>query len=190
MKAKQNRNNVVTGKVRVLYTHLDAPYGEENPKYSIDILISKDSTDGTIEAVRAAVDDAIAYGKEKKWGKGSNLKMLAIPVRDGDDPDDFRSEPPPAAAGHWVIRAKSANRPGIVDAQLQPVLNPMEVYRGSYVRVSMSSFAYDAKGNKGVSFHLNNVQFFDEGEPIGSGFENPESVFEAVQASGFADLLS
>ena len=61
----------------------------------------------------------------------------------------------------------SKTRPGIVDEDLNAVLDPTQVYSGCYARVSINAFPYSNSGNKGISFGLNNVQFLQDGEPLG-----------------------
>jgi hypothetical protein len=78
------------------------------------------------------------------------------------------------------MNLKSRTRPGVVDKQLQAITNPNEFVSGDYCRVSMSGFAYDKTGNRGVSFSLNNIQVLDKGEPL-SGKTRPENDFEAIE---------
>ena len=56
------------------------------------------------------------------------LKMLKTPLRDGDEerPDD------PAYADSYFINANSATKPGVVDADCQPILDTSELYSGIY----------------------------------------------------------
>ena len=57
--------------------------------------------------------------------------------------------------------------PGTDKPELIPAEKISEVlYAGAQVRASLNAFAYDTKGNKGVSFALNNVQKLGEGERL------------------------
>ena len=51
---------------------------------------------------------------------------------------------------------------------MQVVTDPDRFYAGCWARASVRAHAYDTKGNKGVSFYLNNLQFVGDDEPLGS----------------------
>ena len=94
------------------------------------------------------------------------------PLRDGDveRPDD------PAYANAYFINANSATAPGIVDADLNPVLTRSEVYSGVYGRASITLYAFNSNGNRGIACGLNNLQLIRAGEPLG-GKASAESDF-------------
>jgi hypothetical protein len=71
-------------------------------------------------------------------------------------------------------------RPGIVDANLQEIISEDDFYSGCYARATLTAFAYDKLGNKGVAFGLQNIQKLKDGEHL-SGRKNAESDFEAVE---------
>lgn len=163
---------VVTGEARMSYAHLTEPYAFEEgqePKYSVTILIPKGDK-ATMARVKAAQDAAIEQGKQTKWhGKvPSNLRRA---VKDGDEMDA------PECQGCWVIRASSRTKPGIVDANLNPIIDAGEVYSGCYGRFSINFYPYSAVGNNGISAGLNNVQKTRDGESLG-GFTRPEDDFD------------
>ena len=78
------------------------------------------------------------------------------------------------------MSVSSSTRPGIVDRNVQPILDSTEVYSGCYARVSINAFAYNAKGNQGVSFGLNHVQKTRDGDFLG-GRSRAEDDFEALE---------
>lgn len=165
MPAQKSPTRVVTGKVRLSYVHLFEPWSNDPEKpavYSTTILIPKTDT-ATVEKVKRAQAAAAEEGKAKFGGRiPSNLKTT---LHDGDEEADLERNP--EYAGHYYMAMSSKTRPGIVDADLQPVIDPTQVYSGCYARVSINAFAYSNSGNKGVSFGLNNVQFLEDGEPLG-----------------------
>ena len=55
----------------------------------------------------------------------------------------------------------------MVDADLNPIIDRSEFYSGCYGRASISFFAYNSNGSKGVGCGLNNVQKMEEGEKLG-----------------------
>ena len=163
---EKSLTRVVTGKVRLSYVHLFEPYTNDPDKearYSVTILIPK-SDNVTIGKITAAEGAAKEEGKSKKFG-GSIPKNLSSIIHDGDEEADLERNP--EYAGHLYMAMSSKTRPGVVDQDLNAVLDTTQVYSGCYARVSINAFAYYTAGKKGVSFGLNNVQFLEDGEPLG-----------------------
>ena len=152
-----------------------------NPKYSMSAIIPKDDLQ-TVNAVNAAIETAYRDGEAKLKGKGAlpPLAALKTPLRDGDleRPDD------PAYAGCWFLNANSDKAPGIVDAACNPILDHSEVYSGCYGRVSVTFFAFNSNGNRGIACGLNNIQKLKDGESLG-GTISAETEFAAfAEATG------
>jgi hypothetical protein len=180
---KKNPTRVVTGKVRLSYVHLFEPYSnnpEQDPRYSVTILIPKSDT-ATLAKLEAAQKAAAEDGKAKVFG-GRVPTNLKTTLHDGDEEADLDKNP--EYAGHYYMAMSSKARPGVVDQDLNAVVDPMQVYSGCYARVSINAFPYSNSGNKGISFGLNNVQFLEDGEPLG-GRSRAEDDF----ADDAADLL-
>ncbi len=74
------------------------------------------------------------------------------------------------------VSAKSKSKPGIVDSDRETIIDQSEFYSGCFARATVSAYAYDYMGNKGVSFNLLNVQKLDDGEPF-SARSRPEDDF-------------
>jgi len=55
---------------------------------------------------------------------------------------------------------------------------------GDYIRVSVNAYAYDAAGNRGVAFGLNNVLFVERGEPLGQMRQSAAEEFGIVKGGG------
>lgn len=166
MPATKSPTRVVTGKVRLSYVHLFEPYTNDPDKearYSVTILIPK-SDKGTMAKLRAAEEAAKEDGKSKHFG-GRIPSNLSSIIHDGDEEADLERNP--EYAGHFYMAMSSKQRPGVVDQDLNPVLDPTQVYSGCYARVSINAFSYSTAGKKGISFGLNNVQFLEDGEPLG-----------------------
>ena len=135
------------------------------PKFSVSLIVPKSDT-VTVEKIKAAIQAAYEEGQAKLKGNGRSvppLTAIKTPLRDGDTerPDD------PAYAGCYFINANSATAPGIVDADLNPILSRSEVYSGVYGRASISFYAFNSNGNKGIACGLNNLQKIRDGEPLG-----------------------
>ena len=171
---------VVTGRVRLSYVCVDQakppkdnPSGD--PKFSTSILIPKSDTK-TLAALKAAQESAIAA----KWPK--RPAKVATTLHDGDGVKEKTGEPyGPECKGHWVMSCASKTRPGLVDKDLNPILEHGAIRSGDYARVSLNAYCYDVNGNRGVSFGLNNVQKLADGEPLGSGRTRAEDDFTAVE---------
>lgn len=161
--ANQTNTKVVTGVVRLSYANVWEPKSINGgaEKYSASIIIPKTDTK-TIEAINAAIDLAIKEGATKFGGKIPNKRALKLPLRDGDIEREDK-----AYKGCYFINANSTTAPQIVDAKVQPILNRDEVYSGVYARVSISFYAFNSNGNKGIACGLGNIQKVKDGEPLG-----------------------
>ena len=154
---------VVFGPVRLSYTHLFNKYtpdgATDNGKYMTNVLIPK-SEKATIKAIEKAIETAVSEGVNSKW-RGKKPAKLDLPLRDGDDKDDE------VYADHFYLNAKCSTRPGIVDKNRQPITDEEEIYSGVWAYVSVTFFAYDVSGNKGIACGLNNIMKFKDDEQLG-----------------------
>ncbi len=176
---------VVTGEIRLSYAHLFEAYAHEDgqePKYSTAVLIPK-SDKKTIDKINKAVEAAKLAGKSKLEKNGKIPANLKTPLRDGDEerPDDEEY------AGHYFLNASSKTRPGVVDQNLNRIIDSEEVYSGCYARVSLNFYAFAVSGNKGIACGLNNVQKLRDGDYLG-GRSKAEDDFDAVDSDD-DDLL-
>ena len=148
------------------------------PKFSVSLIVPKSDT-VTVEKIKAAIQAAYEEGQAKLKGNGRSvppLTAIKTPLRDGDTerPDD------PAYANAYFINANSATAPGIVDADLNPILSRSEVYSGVYGRASISFYAFNSNGNKGIACGLNNLQKLADGTPLG-GHSRAEDDFAGLE---------
>ena len=155
---------------------LNNPNGE--PKYSVTILVPKTNT-----AAKAAIDQAIAQaieaGVSTKW-QGVRPPMPAICVHDGDGPRPSDGQPfSEECHGCWVFTASSKQQPFVVDAMVQNIIDPRQVYSGMWGNVNVNFFAYNSAGKKGIGCGLNGVQKVRDGEPLG-GRVTAQDAFQAV----------
>jgi hypothetical protein len=56
------------------------------------------------------------------------------------------------------INAWSNEKPGVVDAARQDIMDSNDVWPGQHARFVLAPFSYENSGNKGVSFYLHHVQ--------------------------------
>ena len=158
---------VITGKVRFSYAHVHEPHAVQegqDKKYSVSILIDKDDKK-TLAKIEKAIKAAIEEGKSKLSVKGKIAKNLKLPLRDGDEEreDDVNYE------NMMFVNAASQSKPGIVDANLDPIMDKEEFYSGCYGRASLNFYAYNVSGNKGIACGLNNLQKLEDGERLSGG---------------------
>ena len=185
-----NPMKVITGKdTRWSYCNVWEPKAINGgtPKFSVSLLIPKKDT-VTVNKIKAAIEAAYREGEAKLKGNSKTvppLTAIKTPLRDGDAerPDD------PAYAGHYFLNANSATAPGIVDADCQPILTRSEVYSGVYGRASISFYAFNSSGNRGIACGLNNLQKIRDGEPLG-GRASAESDFSDFDDEDDDDFLS
>lgn len=170
-------NQIVTGKVRLSFAHLFEPYAAQagqDPKYSCMILIPKSDTN-TLDKIRNAQKLAAENGKAKFGGRVP--ANLATTLRDADEEADL--EKYPEMAGHYFMNLNSKKQPGLVDRNREPIIDSTELYSGCYARVQIGAFAYNTNGNKGISFGLNHVQKWADGEAL-DGSTKAEDVFDPI----------
>ena len=167
---------VVTGKVRFSYVHVFEPWSghEGQPaKYSVCVLIPKEDKK-TLAKIKAAMDEAIQNGVASQWG-GKQPKNLHLPLRDGDEE---RADEYPEYKGMMFLNANSKNAPGVVDKDLNVILDSEEFYSGCWGRVSVNFFPYDSAGNRGVGVGLNNIQKLKDGERLSGARATAEDDFD------------
>ncbi len=160
--ANNNETKVITGKVRFSYANVFEPksINGSDEKYSTSILIDKKDTK-TIKAIRNAIEAAKQAGVSKFGGKIP--AKLKEPLRDGDEEreDDENYQ------GKYFINANAKTKPGLVDKKGRPIIDSTEFYSGCYGYASITFYAFNSNGNKGIACGLNNLMKTDDGEPLG-----------------------
>lgn len=171
-----SNRDITTGIGRISYPHLfqpEAAPGQTDPKYSVTLLIPKSDT-----ATKAALDAAIAAAQaEGVKGYAGAITLSRPVIRDGDGLRPNGQPYGPECKGHWLIKAKSRNKPQVVDGQIQPIIDPTQLYAGCYGRVAGYMKAYAMAGTTGVSFILSAVQKTSDGEPLGTPAPTAEEMF-------------
>ena len=160
---------VITGpKTRWSYANVWNPksINGSTPKYSVSLIVPKSDTK-TVNKIKAAIKEAYEEGLSKLKGNSKSapaLSILKTPLRDGDleRPDD------PVYKNAYFINANATMAPGIVDKDRQEIIDHSEVYSGVYGRASITFYAFNSNGNKGIACGLNNLQKIADGEPLGS----------------------
>lgn len=167
--------SVVTDEGRFFFVTINEPRAAPNStklKYSVQFAFPK-----TNKAFKARLDTAIKAAIEvgktstKAGWSGKVPPLLKMPIRDGDLEKPDR----PEYAGMWFMSCNSDKKPGVVDANLQPIMNATDVYSGCYGRLDINCFPFGG-ANKGIAIGLNNVQKLRDGEAL-SGGQSAEYAF-------------
>ena len=162
--------NLTTPLCRIAFPAVFAPKADLNGKeqYSVTMLFDKKTAD------LSKLKNALVQAAKNEFGPEVDLKTVNMKrIVDGDTKD--RTE----FKGMWVVKAKTAlAAPGVVDAKLNKIIDPSEIYSGVYVHVNITAKSYTMP-EKGVTFYLNHVQKVKDGEPFVGG-SAPETVFEAL----------
>ena len=185
---------LTTCSVRISYANIfnaKAMSEKDTPRFSVALMFDKKSKE-QMESLKALHAEASAVYKEK-WPSADKGPRIALtghdksPIKDGDKACNSQGIPLTETnaeyEGHFIIRAASTTRPVIVDRNMQEVLDTSLVYSGCFCKVNLGAYAYDTKGNKGVTFGLNGVQFWTEGERFGGGRPAVKDMFEAADGS-------
>lgn len=174
-----NETTVITGLVRFSYMHVFEKYQfeEGEPKYATCILIPKSDKD-TLRKLNKAISAAIEAGLKdfgvKDEAAARKIRKFWIPLQDGDEEKDGQD----GYENCMFINASSkTRRPGIVDKNVKPILDPEAFVSGDYGRADISFYPFSKAGNKGVGCSLNNVQKLKDGEPLGGANRKPEEAF-------------
>lgn len=174
-------SNVMTPKFRVSFANVFRPgrplQEGAPPKYGLTMLFDA-GTD--LNELKKAAEQAV----KDKWGD-KPPKLLRSPFRDQGE-KEFEGY----VEGAVFINATSQQKPGLVDENVQSIIDESEFYSGCYARATIRAFAYDKGGNRGVAFGLQNVQKLADGDPLGG--RTPASAdFEPVsENAGGSDATS
>lgn len=174
--------NVTTPEFRVSYPNLFKPrLNDLNGKeeFSMTALFKKGED---LTLLKKLIHDtaAKAWGADKaKWP--ANLRM---PLRDqGEKKTKEGKTPEGYEAGAAFVNLKTQKRPSVVDQNVQALLDEGAVYSGCWCRASVSAYAYDQKGNRGVSLSLMHVQLVRDGDPL-SGRPKVTDAFTPIDGGG------
>ena len=181
--ANTNPAHIVLNNVRLSYVHLDKPYAQQpgaEPKYSATILVPKtpDNRSKIDAAIQAATQSAIA-----KHGQAFPANPITS-VHDGDGLRPSDNQPySDECHGCWVFTASSKQPVNVVDGNLQPILDPTQIYSGMYANVGITFFGYNNPSKKGIGVSLDNVQKLRDGDPLGANRASVEDDFTTLNNS-------
>jgi len=169
---------VLTPKFRASYPNVFKAVSNKLSKkmeYSVVALFPKGAD---LSGLKKAAKDACI----EKWGADETKwpKNLESPFKDQGDRAKDGVLPQGYEKGAIYMNLKNKNKPGVVDQNVQPIIDESEFYPGCWAIASVNCFAWDYEGVKfGVSFGLNNIQKVKDGEPF-SGRTKAEDDFAPV----------
>lgn len=167
-------------KVRFSYAFVHEP--DEKGFYSTQVIIPK-SAKKTVKAIKEAVEAVKEANKSKLAGASGKIPAnLKTPLRDGDEEDKG-----PEYEGCYFLNAKTKTKPQIVDRDRNPIMDKSEMYSGVYGFCSLSFYAYDVEGSKGIAAGLGNILTLGVGEPL-DGRTTAEDDFADLEFDDEDDL--
>ncbi len=155
----------ITPEGRISFPHLFTPqaFNEGDKAQYSAVILFEEGTDLTElrQCVQAAAEKKFSPEERKKLKKSGKF---VSPFREDGEEKGYPE-------GTIYISAKcDPDPPGVVSRRQDPetgkatrITDPAEVYSGSRVKASVTAYGYDVKGNKGVTFWLNNVQLRGDG---------------------------
>lgn len=151
---------IQTPEFRLVFPNVFVPRafeGSTREMYSILMVFPK-GTD--LSALKAICREAFTA----KFPRGAS--GARSPICNGDDKVDEWGD---VFKDAIYVRASSTLKPGVCDRRKTAITDPDAVYSGQFARAIVHAFAYDVKGNKGVSIGLDALQILRDGEPLGGG---------------------
>jgi hypothetical protein len=131
------------------------------------------------QAVAAAIDAEFGAGKSRDQNWLRQVKFRS-PFRDATEKDKYAGFTP----GKFFINPWTKTKPGIVDARLQVINAPADVFAGQLGRVTVSPYAYAVAGNTGCSLMLDNVQLVKQDMPRMDGRQDASQAFDPWAEDG------
>ena len=164
------------GEVRFSYVNVFSkrinPDGTQG-KYSVCVIIPKSNTKA-LEKIRKAIE--LTFNDSVGFFGGKLPKVWKNPLRDGDTEKEDE-----AYNDSMFLSANSQFRPGVVDKDCQPIIDPEEFYSGCYGNVSINFYPFNVNGNKGIACGLCNIQKVKDGERLGGNGASAEEDFKDIE---------
>lgn len=183
--------NVLTPEFRVSYPYVFKPNLNKLSGKEEYALVALFPPNADLSKLKAAAQEAI----KEKWGPDATKwpKNLKNPFRDQGEKEKEVEDgkggtkklmPPGHEKGAIFLNLKSKQRPGLVDKNVADIIDPSNFYAGCYARATVSCYAYDQAGNRGVSFGLGNIQKTRDGEPFGGRTKAADDFVPIADDSG------
>ncbi len=157
---------IVTPPFRVSFPQVFTPKSFQegaDPKFSVMAVWDPSDFGSAEEAQWAAFLEAIDAASVKKHGKpiADLPASFRRPFRDGKEKEHLGG----FEEGMLFATLSTKVRPGVIDRNMQPIIEASDFYAGCYARATVSAYGYD-NVSKGVAVGLHNLQKVGEGEPL------------------------
>jgi len=149
---------------------------KDTGKYEVTMLFDLKKIKGNpseverYKALKAGVEECA----REKWGSNMPSEWRK-PFRKGAD-----RKGPGYGENIIYVKAVSKYQPGVVDGQLNDILDARDFYPGCWAKATVNFYAYDVSGNKGVAFGLQNLMKVRDDEPFGGKSTPANQDFDAV----------
>lgn len=185
--AKLYSEPVISPLARFAFCNLEAPEvktdkktGQTFEEYNVTLLVPKSDQD--IARLVGAYNEVMTkkFGADQtKWPTFRNPTF-----RDGDTDPTYRDASKyPGFQGMWVVKATTNTQPGMLDERKQPVITKGIFYSGCWGYAQLTASDYEAEGNSGIKFYVNNVMKAKDDARMGSSGQTAEQAFAAVPAA-------
>jgi hypothetical protein len=182
---KKVKRKVTTPEFRVSYPAVFKPrFNEESGKeeYKVQALFRKGED---LSKMKAVATKALQDKFGNKLKSKSFVKNIKSPFKDQGDcikTDENGEEflPDGYVEGAKYCEFKSYQKPGVVDKAVEDIVDSSQFYGGCFASATVVAVAYEVKGNKGVSFWLQNLQKTKEGDPFGTR-SKPSDDFKPIE---------
>jgi hypothetical protein len=179
---------VTTPSVTASFISVDKARPDDNGvmKYSSTFIFDPKKLSSSDQKRLAAMKDVAKrtlvakFGPECLDASGNPKGNFKWPFRDANDLSKHKGFDP----GKIFFRASTEQKPSlgkyVVENGVAKVVDTDEAslfYSGAQVQAKLNCFAYDAKGNRGVSFGLRSLAFIRDGERLGGGNEDASQAF-------------
>ncbi len=187
--------NLLTPEFRTSFVNVFRPQkmnkddADKKPKYGITPLFPHPSK--MAPAYKKEYDDFLARAKKAlsdaafaKWGDKAKTMKLKTPFRDQGEKDYDGYE-----EGALFFNATSTQKPGLIDADNNDIIEEKDFYSGCYARCTLRAYAYGGPGtpySPGVALGLQNIQKLRDGEPLGGNRVKAQDEFAPVTGAGDA----
>lgn len=178
----------VTPPFRLSFPHIFEPHKApqaRDAKYSITMLFPKEFENEKDEAAFKDMKKKLRKAAAECWGPDkTKWPKISWPERDGDEKSELNGY-----EGHVYYAANSNDPPGVVDRDLEDIVDKNKIYPGCYCRAEVVAKAVPGVGaddsgkpKNFVKFYLQHVMFWADGERLGGGGGSAKDAF-----SEFAD---
>jgi Protein of unknown function (DUF2815) len=177
---------------RVSYCNVWKPRDEKD-LYDITLILDQPKDMSEKDKVRwNKLKELLLETKRERFPKVKSPIGCPIRTVKGYKTDDFFSKPldgekNPEFIDKIIIRATSYGRqPEIIGPDKEEIINKGDFYSGCYAILSLTAFAYDTDGNKGISFGVQHIMKVKDGTPFVGSAVKAATAFEEIEADDFS----